>query len=94
MGATFGRPSIPKPGKLIEIEVRRLRQTRNLTEPQMDIPIVIFKDAGSVYGVSVPDIKGVHSWGRTVEAALENVKDAITTHICLLYTSDACRRAI
>ena len=47
----------------------------------MDIPIVIFKDAGSVYGVSVPDIKGVHSWGHTVEAALENVKDAITTHI-------------
>ena len=47
----------------------------------MDIPIVICKEAGSVYGVSVPDIKGVHSWGYTVEAALENVKDAITTHI-------------
>lgn len=47
----------------------------------MDIPIVIFKDANSVYGVNVPDIKGVHSWGDTVEAALKNVKDAITTHI-------------
>lgn len=47
----------------------------------MDIPVVIFKDAGSVYGVNVPDIKGVHSWGDTVDDALENVKDAITGHI-------------
>lgn len=47
----------------------------------MDIPIVIFKDEGSVYGVNVPDIKGVHSWGETVEDALKNVREAITTHI-------------
>lgn len=47
----------------------------------MDIPVVIFKDEGSVYGVNVPDIKGVHSWGDTVEDALKNVKEAITSHI-------------
>ncbi|MRW86769.1 type II toxin-antitoxin system HicB family antitoxin [Pseudoduganella sp. FT26W] len=47
----------------------------------MDIPVVIFKDEGSVYGVNVPDIKGVHSWGDTVEDALKNAKEAITSHI-------------
>jgi len=47
----------------------------------MDIPVVIFKDAGSVYGVNVPDMKGVYSWGATVEDALKNVKEAITGHI-------------
>lgn len=47
----------------------------------MDIPVVIFKDEGSVYGVSVPNIKGVHSWGDTVEDALKNVREAITSHI-------------
>jgi predicted RNase H-like HicB family nuclease len=47
----------------------------------MEIPVVIFKDEGSVYGVNVPDIKGVHSWGDTVEEALKNVKEAISTHI-------------
>ncbi|MBV6325096.1 type II toxin-antitoxin system HicB family antitoxin [Duganella violaceipulchra] len=47
----------------------------------MDIPVVIFKDEGSVYGVNVPDIRGVHSWGDTVEDALKNVKEAITSHI-------------
>lgn len=47
----------------------------------MDIPVVIFKDEGSVYGVNVPDIKGVHSWGDTVEEALRNVREAITSHI-------------
>lgn len=47
----------------------------------MDIPVIIFKDEGSVYGVNVPDIRGVHSWGETVEEALKNVKEAITSHI-------------
>jgi len=47
----------------------------------MDIPVVIFKDEGSVYGVNVPDIVGVHSWGDSVEEALENVKEAIVGHI-------------
>lgn len=47
----------------------------------MDIPVIIFKDEGSVYGVNVPDIRGVHSWGDTVEEALKNVKEAITSHI-------------
>ncbi|SDN41263.1 hypothetical protein SAMN05216517_110169 [Janthinobacterium sp. OK676] len=28
----------------------------------MHIPLAIFKDTGSVYGVNVPDIQGVHSW--------------------------------
>lgn len=51
------------------------------TEQLVDIPVVIFKDEGSVYGVSVPDIQGVHSWGDTVEDALKNVKEAITSHI-------------
>lgn len=47
----------------------------------MDTPVVIFKDEGSVYGVNVPNIKGVHSWGDTVEDALKNVREAITSHI-------------
>ncbi len=47
----------------------------------MDIPVVIFKDEGSVYGVNVPDIKGVYSWGDSVEEALKNVRVAIISHI-------------
>lgn len=47
----------------------------------MDIPVVIFKDEHSVYGVNVPDIKGVHSWGDTIEEALGNAREAIISHI-------------
>ncbi|MET0264643.1 MAG: type II toxin-antitoxin system HicB family antitoxin [Duganella sp.] len=47
----------------------------------MDIPVVIFKDEHSVYGVNVPDIKGVHSWGDSIEEALSNAKEAIVSHI-------------
>ena len=47
----------------------------------MNIPVVIFKDAGSVYGVNVPDIQGVDSWGDSVKDALNNVRTAITSDI-------------
>lgn len=47
----------------------------------MNIPVVIFKDTASVYGVNVPDIQGVHSWGDSVEDALNNVRTAFTSHI-------------
>lgn len=47
----------------------------------MDIPVVIFKDEGSVYGVNVPDVPGCHSWGATIDDALRNAKQAIYSHI-------------
>lgn len=47
----------------------------------MDIPVVIHKDNGSVYGVNVPDIEGCHSWGETIDDAMKNARDAIYSHI-------------
>lgn len=37
-----------------------------------------------MYGVNVPDIQGVHSWGDSVEDALNNVRAAITSHVEIL----------
>lgn len=47
----------------------------------MEFPIAIHKDDGSVYGVTVPDIPGCHSWGDTINEAIRNTKDAIYGHI-------------
>ncbi|WP_322078528.1 type II toxin-antitoxin system HicB family antitoxin [Burkholderia cepacia] len=47
----------------------------------MEFPIAIHKDDGTVYGVIVPDIPGVHSWGETIEEAIKNTGDAITAHV-------------
>jgi predicted RNase H-like HicB family nuclease len=47
----------------------------------MEIPVAIFKDEGSVYGVNVPDIHGCHSWGDTIDEALKNAKEAIYSHV-------------
>lgn len=47
----------------------------------MEIPVAIFKEEGSVYGVNVPDIKGCHSWGDTIDEALRNAKEAIYSHV-------------
>ncbi|MGK8775182.1 type II toxin-antitoxin system HicB family antitoxin [Burkholderia cenocepacia] len=47
----------------------------------MEFPIAIHKDDGTVYGVTVPDIPGVHSWGETMDEAVENTRIAIASHI-------------
>ena len=47
----------------------------------MFIPIAIHKSEGSVYGVTVPDIPGCHSWGETIEHAVANAKEAIVSHL-------------
>lgn len=50
----------------------------------MEIPVAIFKDEGSVYGANVPDIRGCHSWGNTIDEALRNAKEAIYSHVATL----------
>lgn len=47
----------------------------------MQFPIAIRKDEGSVHGVTVPDIPGVHSWGDTVDEAIRNTREAIAGHL-------------
>lgn len=50
----------------------------------MEIPVAIFKEDGSVYGVNVPDINGCHSWGNSIDEALKNAREAIYSHAELL----------
>jgi predicted RNase H-like HicB family nuclease len=47
----------------------------------MEIPVVIHKDSDSVYGVTVPDILGCHSWGETIEEAMKNARESIYNHV-------------
>ena len=47
----------------------------------MNYPVVIHKDKGSDYGVTVPDLPGCFSAGKTLEEALENAKEAILCHV-------------
>ena len=46
----------------------------------MKFPVVLHKDAGSDYGVTVPDVPGCFSAGATVAQALENVQEALALH--------------
>ena len=47
----------------------------------MRYPVVIHKDKDSDYGVTVPDLPGCFSAGETMEAALDNVVEAIECHL-------------
>ena len=47
----------------------------------MHFPIVIHKDAGSGYGVTVPDLPGCFSAGDTLDEAVESAHEAIACHV-------------
>lgn len=47
----------------------------------MKYPIVLHKDPGSSYGVTVPDLPGCFSAGDTVEEALVLAREAILGHL-------------
>ena len=47
----------------------------------MKFPIVIHKDPGSSYGVTVPDLPGCFSAGDTMENAMDASYEAISCHI-------------
>jgi predicted RNase H-like HicB family nuclease len=47
----------------------------------MNYPIVIHKDAGSDYGVTVPDLPGCFTAGRTLDDALLMAREAIELHL-------------
>ena len=50
----------------------------------MRFPIVIHKDEGSSYGVTVPGLPGCFSAGDTMDDALESSREAILSHIEVL----------
>ena len=47
----------------------------------MRYPIVIHKDEGSSYGVTVPDLPGCFSGGDTLDEAFDMAHEAIVGHI-------------
>ncbi len=47
----------------------------------MNYPVVLHKDKTSDYGVTVPDLPGCFSAGKTVDEALAMAKEAIELHL-------------
>jgi len=43
----------------------------------LHLPIVIEQDEDNIYIVSCPVFKGCHSYGATIEEALENIREVI-----------------
>jgi len=47
----------------------------------MNYPVVVHKDKGSDYGVTVPDLPGCFSAGATMDEALAMAREAIELHL-------------
>jgi len=43
--------------------------------------IVLHKDEGSDFGVTIPDLEGCFSAGKTIETAIENAPEAIECNL-------------
>ncbi|MBN2754759.1 MAG: type II toxin-antitoxin system HicB family antitoxin [Candidatus Goldbacteria bacterium] len=48
---------------------------------KLHLPILIETDEDGIYIVSCPSFKGCHSYGKTIDEALKNIKEAI--ELCL-----------
>jgi predicted RNase H-like HicB family nuclease len=53
----------------------------NHTPAAFHYPVVIHKDEDSDYGVTVPDLPGCFSAGRTLDEAIEMAREAIELHL-------------
>jgi predicted RNase H-like HicB family nuclease len=51
---------------------------------KMKFPVVIEQDEDGMYIGTVPDIKGCHSYGETLDELMENIKEAIIANIEVL----------
>ena len=54
----------------------------------MKFALAIEKDEQTDYGVIIPDLPGCHSWGKTIDHACENAKEAILGHVDVLFEFD------
>ncbi|MCD4697400.1 MAG: type II toxin-antitoxin system HicB family antitoxin [Bacteroidales bacterium] len=44
---------------------------------ELHLPIIVEQDEDNYYIVSCPVFKGCHSYGKTIDEALENIKEVI-----------------
>lgn len=54
---------------------------------KLHLPILIETDEDGFYIVSCPPLKGCHSYGKTIDEAIKNIKEAI--ELCLEDTEPA-----
>ncbi len=52
-----------------------------LKDKKLHLPVLIEQDEDGIYIVSCPSFQGCHSYGKTVDEALENIREVID--ICL-----------
>ena len=53
-----------------------------LQEPtKLHLPIMVETDEEGTYIISCPTLKGCHTYGKTIEEGIENIKDVI--EMCL-----------
>lgn len=59
---------------------------KTIKKKTMHFPVLIEQDEDNYYIVTCPSFKGCHSYGETIEEAMDNIKEAI--ELCLKESKD------
>ncbi len=54
---------------------------KTISNKTAHLPLIVEQDEDNIYIVSCPIFKGCHSYGKTIDEALDNIKEVI--EICL-----------
>ena len=54
---------------------------KTVSHNSLHFPIIIEQDEDDIFIVSCPIFKGCHTYGKTIEAAMDNIKEVI--EMCL-----------
>ena len=65
----------------LEAYIARAKVMKKNGRIKMHLPIIVEMDEDGYYIVSCPLFKGCHSYGKTIDEALENIKEVI--EMCL-----------
>jgi len=50
---------------------------KTIKHKTLHLPVIVEQDEDNIYIVSCPVFKGCHSYGKTIEEALDNIKEVI-----------------
>ena len=54
---------------------------KSIKHKTLHLPVIVEQDEDNIYIVSCPVFKGCHSYGKTIDEAINNIKEAID--ICI-----------
>ena len=54
---------------------------KSIKHKTLHLPVIVEQDEDNIYIVSCPAFKGCHSYGKTIDEAIDNIKEVIDIYL-------------